>query len=142
LSDREKAALRGPVRTCVEEAILPEGGTYSISTEYSADGRLLTLRTIHSDGIEWIRTQSYEADGRLAKTVYGNSREPGLESVYSYDGAGRLLSITNSPREGDRIDFHFDEQGGKTATHSFDPKTPKPCRNTEIICRSSRVGFF
>ena len=41
MSDREKAALPGPVRTCVEEAILPEGRTYSISTEYSADGRLL-----------------------------------------------------------------------------------------------------
>jgi hypothetical protein len=130
MSDREKAGLRGPVRTCVEETILPEDRTHSITTEYGADGRLLTLRTIHSDGTEWIRTQSYEADGRLAKTVYGNSREPGLESVYSYDGVGRLVTITNSPYEGDRIDFQFDEQGRKTATQRFDPKTLERAQKT------------
>jgi hypothetical protein len=36
---------------------------------------------------------------------------------------GRLVSITNSPREGDRVDFHFDVQGRKTATQRFDSKT-------------------
>jgi len=36
---------------------------------------------------------------------------------------GRLVSITNSPREGDRVDFHFDELGRKTATQGFDPNT-------------------
>jgi hypothetical protein len=46
------------------------------------------------------------------------------------DGAGRLLSITNSPHEGDRVDFHFDEQGRKTATQRFDLKTLERAQRT------------
>ena len=45
MPDREKAGLHGPVRTSVEETILPEDRTYSSTTEYSIDGKLLTLRT-------------------------------------------------------------------------------------------------
>jgi hypothetical protein len=44
--------------------------------------------------------------------------------------AGRLVSITNSPHEGDRIDFHFDEQGHKTATQRFDSKTLERAQKT------------
>ena len=43
---------------------------------------------------------------------------------------GRLLSITNSPREGDRVDFHFDDQGRKTATQRFDSRTLERARTT------------
>ena len=123
MSDREKAGLHGPVRTCVEETIFPDGKPYLTTTEYDPDGSLLTFRNTNSDGTEWIVTKTYDADGRLTRTISGNSREPGLDSVYTYDGAGRLVRITNSPHEGDRIDFHFDEQGRKTATQTFDPKT-------------------
>jgi hypothetical protein len=130
MSDREKAGLHGPVRTCVEEAILPDGKPHLTTTEYDFDGRLLTFRSTNSDGTEWIITKTYDAHDRLAKTISGNSRDPGLESVCAYDGAGRLLSITNSPREGDRVDFHFDEQGRKTATQSFDLKTLERARTT------------
>lgn len=130
MSDREKAGLHGPVRTCAVEMILPDGKSYLTTTEYGPDGRLLTFRSTNSDGTEWIITKTYDVDGRLTKTISGNSQEPGLESVCTYDGAGRLLSITNSPNEGDRIDFHFDEQGRKTANQSFDPKTLLRAQNT------------
>ena len=130
MSDREKAGLHGPVRTCVEETIFPDGKPYLTTTEYDPDGRLLTFRNANSDGAGWSTTKTYDVDGRLTRTISGNSREPGLESVCTYDGAGRLLSITNSPREGDRIDFHFDEQGRKTATQSFDLKTLERARTT------------
>ena len=40
------------------------------------------------------------------------------------------MSITNSPHEGDRIDFHFDEQGRKTAIQSFDSKTLERAQTT------------
>jgi len=45
-------------------------------------------------------------------------------------GWGRLVSITNSPHEGDRIDFHFDEQGHKTATQRVRFKTLERARTT------------
>ena len=132
MSDREKAGLHGPVRTCVEEAILPDNIKHLTTREYSPDGKILifTARIANSDGTEWITTQTYDATGRLTKAISGNSREPGLESVYIYDGVGRLVSITNSPHEGDRIDFHFDEQGRKTATQSFDPNTLQRAQKT------------
>ena len=130
MSDREKAGLHGPVRTCVEETILPDGKSYLTTTEYDPDGRTLTSRTTNSDGTGWITTKTYDVDGRLTRTISGNSREPGVESVYIYDEVGRLVSITNSPHEGDRIDFHFDEQGRKTATQRFDPKTLQRARTT------------
>jgi len=130
MSDREKAGLHGPVRTCVEETILPDGKPHLTTTEYDPDGRLLTFRSTNSDGTEWITTKTYDAIGRLTKAISGNSREPGLESVYIYDGVGRLVSITNSPHEGDRIDFHFDEEGHKTATQRFDSKTLERAQTT------------
>jgi len=40
------------------------------------------------------------------------------------------VSITNSPHEGDRIDFHFDEQGHKTATQRFGSRTFERARTT------------
>lgn len=104
MSDREKARLRGPVKTCVEETILPDGSKYLTTTEYSPDGRLLTERTTNSDGSEWVRTQTYDGDGRLTKTISGRANEPGTESLYTYE-------------------VHYDEQGGKTMIQSFDPAT-------------------
>jgi YD repeat-containing protein len=129
ICQREKAGLHGPVRTCVEETILPDGKSYLTTTEYDPDGRL-TFRNANLEGTEWILAKTYDADGRLLKTISGNSREPGLESVYIYDGAGRLVGITNSPHDGDKIDFHFDEQGHKTATQRFDSKTLERARTT------------
>lgn len=119
MSDREKAGLHGPVRTCVEETILPDGKPHLTTTEYDPDGRLLTFRFTNSEGTGWGTAKTYDVDGRLIRTISGNSPEPGVESVYIYDAAGRLVSITNSPHEGDRIDFRFDEQGHKTATQRF-----------------------
>jgi YD repeat-containing protein len=130
MSDREKAGLHGPVKTCVDETISPDGKSYLTTTEYGPDGRTLTARSSSSDGWEWIVTSTYDADGRLTRTSSSGSREPSRESAYIYDEAGRLVSITNSPYEGDRIDFHFDEQGRKTATQRFSSRTFERARTT------------
>ena len=129
VSDREKAELRGPVRTCGEETIYP-GGKFLTTTEYSLDGRLLTTRTVQSDGSEWVTSQTYDADGRLVKTASGKRGEPAAESFYAYDETGRLLSITNSPEHGNRTDFRYDEQGRKTTTQTFDLKTLQRTQNS------------
>jgi YD repeat-containing protein len=132
--DCEKAGLRGPVKTCVEERpALPNGIKYSTTTEYSPDGRLLTTRNTSSDGSGWFTKQTYDADGRLTKTVSGKMGEPGDELLYAYDGTGRLLTITSHPEKSGRIDFQYDEQGRKTAIESFDPETLKRAQNTSYV---------
>jgi YD repeat-containing protein len=134
MSDREKAGLRGPVKTCVEERTGPPDDTkYWTTTEYRPDGRLLTTRNANSDGSEWIRTQTYDADGRLTKTTWGKVGEPGDESLYAYDGTGRLLTITSHPEKSGRIDFQYDEQGRKSSIQSFDPETLQRAQETSYM---------
>lgn len=122
MSDREKAGLRGPVHTCVEEVVYATG-KYSTTRTYDLDGKLLVSRSTNSDGSEWVTTWTYDSDGRLISRVSGNSGKPGLESLYSYDDSGRLLSITNNLSKGDRIDFHYDAQGRKSSIQSFAPES-------------------
>jgi YD repeat-containing protein len=130
-SDRDKAGLRGPVKTCIEETNGPrDDRKYSTTTEYSPDGRLLTTRHTGSDGTEWTKTQSYDADGRLTKTSWG---KVGDESLYAYDGTGRLLSITSRPENSGRIDFQYDEQGRKTSIQSFDTETLERAQKTAYM---------
>jgi len=60
MSDREKAGLHGPVRTCVEETILPDGKPHLATTEYDPDGRLLTFRFTNSEGTGWGTAKIYD----------------------------------------------------------------------------------
>jgi YD repeat-containing protein len=136
ITDREKAGLRGPVRTSVEEAVYPTG-KFLTATEYSLDGKLLTTRTSSTDGSEWLTTQTYDANGQLAKVASGRSGEPGTESLYSYDETGRLLSITNHPQKGSRIEFRYDGQGRKTASR---PLTPKRSNVHETLYSPVQLG--
>jgi hypothetical protein len=130
MSDREEAGLRGPVRTCVEETIFPNrDSVLTTTTEYSLDGKLLVVRFANPDGSGWVTTHTYNAEGRLAKTTSGKSGESGIETLYAYDDAGRSLSIKNS-QNGDRTDFHYDEQGAKRAIQRFDPKTLQRAQNS------------
>jgi hypothetical protein len=93
LSDRERAGLRGPVKTCSD---FIGDDTESLSeTEYAADGRLLVWR--------------------------GRSFTGRVELVCSYDGIGRLISITSGgPDLTD--EFHYDEQGKKTRVRTVPPR--------------------
>ena len=129
MSDREKAGLRGPVKTCLEETIYPTG-KYMNTMEYGTDGRVLTIRTTQEDGSEWVSTSLYDINGHLVKTVSGKLGELGTEMRYDYDVTGRLLTTTNSSETGDRTSFHYDEQGRKTTIQRFDPKTLERAQNT------------
>jgi len=129
MSDREKAGLRGPVKTCLEETIYPTG-KYMNTMEYGTDGRVLTIRTTQEDGSEWVSTNLYDTNGHLVKTVSGKLGELGTEMRYDYDVTGRLLTTTNSSETGNRTSFHYDEQGRKTTIQRFDPKTLERAQNT------------
>jgi hypothetical protein len=142
ISDRDTAGLRGPVKTCIEETTGPrDDRKYSTTTEYSPDGRLLTTRNANSDGSEWVSTHTYDVNGRLEKTVSGKIGEPGDESLYAYDGTGRLLSISSRLEKSGRIDFQYDEQGHKTGIQSFDPETLKRAQKTAFAGSARDVAL-
>jgi hypothetical protein len=133
MSDREKAGLHGPVKTCVDEIIDSHSYKHSTSSEYGLDGRLLTSHIINPDGSQWIRTQVYDESGRLAKLISGRVGEPATESLYTYDELGRPLTITNYPQKEGRMDFHYDEHGRKIATQTFDPETLRRVQNASYV---------
>jgi len=122
MSDREQAGLRGPANTCVEETTFSNGCKFSTTLQYSVDGKPLSERHGNSDGSEWVTTR---------KTTSGKSGEPGAATRYTFDDAGRSLSVTNDENS-DRTDFRYDEKGRKTAIYSFDPKTLERLRNTAV----------
>ena len=124
MSDLEKAGLRGPVRTCLEETIFPgltTGDGTQIperkswyTTEYDVDGRVKVVRNRNSDGSEWTTRYTYDASGHLLKTAKGKEGESSQETNYSYDGHGRQLDITASRTPDNPITFRYDERGRKT----------------------------
>jgi hypothetical protein len=75
MSDRDKAGLRGPVKTVLNEQTFSgaDGQQFltSTTTEYASDGRILEVRIGNSDGSIWVTSYTYYADGRLLKTVSG-----------------------------------------------------------------------
>jgi YD repeat-containing protein len=91
-TDRERAGLRGPVRTCME--LHGDGAEPNCGDEYALDGRLLLSHTRASPG----------------------SR---VETIYSYDDAGRLTTVVG-PHYRDQI--QYDEQGRKTRVRTVPPR--------------------
>ena len=87
MTDREKAGLRGPVKTCVEETTYPPGKRLT-TTEYGLDGRLLTTHASNPDGSEWVTTQTYDAEGRLLTKRFVSASFSDEVINRSYDAAG------------------------------------------------------
>ena len=86
MSDREKAGLRGPVKSCVE------GFTETI---YDEAGRLLTTRHVNPGFRDWLCTRSYDEAGRLTKIISGKPGELASETLYAYDEKGRVAEVRN-----------------------------------------------
>jgi YD repeat-containing protein len=139
-SDRQKAGLRGPVRTCIEEAKFPEAtapdGTkiperkFWYTTEYDVDGHITARRNRQSDGSVWVLRNTYSASGHLLKTKSGTDGEPSQETNYSYDGQGRPLSVTDSRTPDNPITFRYDEHGRKMKVQVSRPEDYRP--NTAV----------
>jgi YD repeat-containing protein len=124
-SDREKAELRGPVKTVLNEQTFSgaDGQQFDMSTttEYAHDGRILEQRTKNTDGSEWVVSYTYDSDGRLLKTVTGNAgSHDRSETAYLYDEARRLVAVKSSDKIQTR--YQYDDTGRKSATESYDSK--------------------
>jgi YD repeat-containing protein len=136
MSDREKARLRGQVKTCMETSTFTGATTgdgtqiparkISYTTEYDVDGKVLSTRMLNSDGSEWVAQRNYDASGRMIRSNWGNNGETNAETVYSYDSRGRLLRITDSNRPDNHVTFHYDEHGRKTAMQMFSAADYRP----------------
>ena len=123
MTDRDKAALRGPVKTVLDEQTFSgvDGQQFHMSTttEYAGDGRILERRIGDSDGSAWVTSYTYSADGRLLKTVSGKAGSPAdSQTTYLYDDARRLDGVESGGNLTMR--FQYDEKGRKSAIESYD----------------------
>lgn len=125
MSDRDKAGLRGPVKTVLNEHIFSgaDGQQFltSTTTEYAPDGRILEQRIGNSDGSIWITSYTYYADGHLLKTVSGKvGSAADSQTTYLYDDARRLVGVESG--DNGRMSYQYDEKGRKSVIESYDSK--------------------
>jgi len=134
MTDREKAGLRGLVKTCLEE-IVHSTGTISLASEYTVDGKLVARRHTSPDGSGWLTTHEYDADGRLTKITSGKVDDPGTVtlSLYTYNQDGRSTETIGTNGKVIRTNFHHDKQGRKIATKTFSSEVLEQYRGSVAV---------
>jgi YD repeat-containing protein len=144
MSDRDKAGLRGPVKTVLE------GQTFSgadgqqllttTTTQYAPDGRILEQRMGNPDGSDWVTSYTYHSDGRLLKTVSGKVKSaPSSETTYLYDEAQRLVGVKSHDKN--QIRFEYDDKGRKSLIESYDSKALAPNTAYATHWEGTDLGF-
>lgn len=123
MSDRDKAGLRGPVKTVLDEQTFSGSDGQRLltttTTEYAPDGRILQLRMGNPDGSQWVTSYTYHSDGRSLKTVSGKAGSaPNSETTYSYDEARRLVTVKLGDKK--QIRYEYDDKGRKSVIESYD----------------------
>lgn len=128
-SDREKAGLRGPVRSVVHErtyapvtsadgSISPELSTW-MKTVYDRKGRTSAVwgrnsSRYHGLGNDlYVTLYAYTDAGQLQRKTLETNGDRQSEISYRYDDRCRLQSITNSKDPDNPIAFHYDANGLK-----------------------------
>ena len=117
---RERAGLRGPVQTCIEETLwsatpsTPESRAKT-STDYDRAGH--EVRTCHAgtDGSESEILRDYDAAGRLTKFRWQSATDHN-EQTYTYDDASRLTretfsSSSSAPGRNKSLEYSYDPSG-------------------------------
>ena len=145
ITDREKAGLRGPVRSVIEEQTFPswtnsEGKTWPASerwnkTEYDRDGRLVATSWRTGSGDKradslCITRYDYTPDGKLLKRTVEVDGKITFDTNYNYDNQGRLRSITKSSDPANPIAFQYDASGAKSRIAIDKPLELQPGTST------------
>jgi YD repeat-containing protein len=144
MSDRDKAGLRGPVKTVLNEQTFSgaDGQQFltSMTTEYAPDGRILELRIRNSDGSIWITSYTYYADGRLLKTASGKAG-PAVDSqtTYLYDDARRLVRVESG--DNGKVSYQYDEKGRKSIIESYGSRSLPPSKAYAPHWEGTDLGF-
>jgi YD repeat-containing protein len=144
MTDRDKAGLRGPVKTVRNEQTFSgaDGQQFlmSTTTEYAPDGRTLEQRIGNSDGSIWVTSYTYYADGRLLKTVSGKvGSAADSQTTYLYDDARRLVGVESGDNV--RMSYQYDEKGRKSAIESYDAKPLPPNTAYAAHWEGTELGF-
>src|SRR5438094_1661165 len=144
MSDRDKAGLRGPVKTVLEEQTFSGAdGQQSFTTttkQYAPDGRILEDRTGNADGSGWVKSYAYYSDGRLLKTAFGKANSaPSSETTYLYDDAQRLAGV----KSGDKVQvrYQYDDKGHKSVIESYDSQPLAPNTAYAPYWEGTDLGF-
>jgi len=129
ITDRDKAGLRGAVKTVLNEQTFSgaDGQEFrtSTTTEYARDGRMLEQRNGNPDGSIWVTSYTYYPDGRLNKTVSGKlGAAADSQTNYLYDDARRLVGV--EPGDNAKMRYQYDEKGRKSLIESYDSKPLPP----------------
>jgi len=144
MSDRDKAGLRGPVKTMLDEQTFSGADGQQLltttTTEYTPDGRILEVRIGNPDGSEWLTSYTYHSDGRLLKTVSGKvGSVPSSETTYLYDEAQRLVGVKSGDK--DQIRCQYDDKGRKSVIERYDSKPLPPNTAYASHWEGSDLGF-
>src|SRR5690242_14859181 len=144
MSDLDKAGLRGPVKTVLNEQTFSgaDGQQFmtSTTTEYAPDGRILELRIGNSDGSIWVTRYTYYADGELLKTVSGKAGSASdSQTNYLYDDAHRLVGVESS--DDDKVAYQYDEKGRKSIIESYGSRSLRPNTAYAPHWEGTELGF-
>lgn len=144
MTDRDKAGLRGPVKTVLNEQTFSgaDGQQFlmSTTTEYAPDGRILEQRIGNSDGSIWVTSYTYYADGRLLKTVSGKAGSAAdSQTTYLYDDARRLVGVESGDNV--KMSYRYDEKGLKSVIESYDAKPLPPNTAYAPHWEGTELGF-
>ena len=144
MTDREKAGLRGPVKTVLNEQTFSgaDGQQFlmSTTTEYATDGRILEQRIGNSDGSVWVTGYTYYADGRLLKTVSGKAGSAAdSQTTYLYDDARRLVGVESGDNV--KMSYRYDEKGRTSVIESYDAKPLPPNTAYAPHWEGTELGF-
>ena len=144
MSDRDRAGLRGPVKTVLDEQTFSGDDGQQLltttTTDYALDGRILEVQTGNPDGSKWVTSYTYHSDGRLLKNVSGKvGSAPSSETTYSYDEARRLVGMKSGGR--DHIRYQYDDKGRKSVIESYDSKSLPPNTAYATHWEGTELGF-
>ena len=144
MSDRDKAGLRGPVKTELNERTFSgaDGQQFlmSTTTEYASDGRILERRIRNSDGSIWVTSYTYSADGRLLKAVSGKAGSAAdSQTTYLYDDARRLVGVESG--DNDKATYKYDEKGRKSIIESYGSRSLSPNTVYATHWEGTDLGF-
>ncbi len=129
MSDRDKAGLRGPVKTVLEEQTFSGANGQqwftTTTTHYAPDGRILEDRTKNPDGSGRGTSYTYHSDGRLLKTAFANvNSAPSSETTYLYDDAQKLVGVKSGEKV--QVRYQYDDKGRKSGIETYESKPLRP----------------